>query len=484
MIKWGDFITESKIIELLLEGQCSATQNFLDKLEQISDRSGVAEYLFSFFGGEIDIDFNLSQNYIDITDKEDMITFLPDSRAQRHSGGDLFKVNGRSEMAVGRFARRFISEVNKNIRFSDKEFEEFVNLYKSSSKNESYFKLVSGNEIIKCYNEENYASTNGTLGGSCMATEECEDFFGIYTDNSQCRLLVYFDESNKVLGRALVWKISESPCNAEYFMDRVYTSRDSDVNRFVSYAEEKGWMYKLRMNAYEGDNILFRYKGEVVVGKLVIKLKDADFEVYPFMDTVRYVNREEKFASNVGSKGQIECNGTEGSDFSEECYICWGDGIVDSDCPNCNDGNETCDVCSGTGDTKCMKCHGEGLSNKQVDCSSCNGEGRVRRIIRRVVCTQCKGSGKINDFCDKCNGFGLVKCKKCSGDGEVDCKYCDATGKLNDVGCPSCAWHYLTLLKKLSDDNGYRIYRSKILEELEKEIKKAVSFYDKNKRKK
>ena len=76
------------------------------------------------------------------------------------------------------------------------------------------------------------------------------DYFDIYSENSKvCNLLIYFNENKKLLGRALIWKLKKSPCDAKYFMDRIYSSSDSDVLKFKQYADEQGWMYKYKQNS-------------------------------------------------------------------------------------------------------------------------------------------------------------------------------------------------------------------------------------------
>ena len=106
---------------------------------------------------------------------------------------------------------------------------------------------------------KNYFSSHGALGGSCMA-DEGKSTFRVYTENQKkVQLLILIDGDGKIHGRALVWKLKESPCEAKYFMDRVYTNRDSDVNRFKDFANNEGWFYKKKMNSHVDDNVLFVY---------------------------------------------------------------------------------------------------------------------------------------------------------------------------------------------------------------------------------
>ena len=96
---------------------------------------------------------------------------------------------------------------------------------------------------------KNYYSSHGALGGSCMADEEKDTFKIYYKNDKKVQLLIYVDNNDKIHGRALLWKLNTSPCDAKYFMDRVYTNADSDVIKFKNFAEEKGFLYKQKNNS-------------------------------------------------------------------------------------------------------------------------------------------------------------------------------------------------------------------------------------------
>jgi hypothetical protein len=73
-------------------------------------------------------------------------------------------------------------------------------------------------------------------------------------------------------------------------------------------------------------------------------------------------------------------------------------------------GQKICPVCKGDG-----KCSGHYLiyycKNGYLDCSKCNGSGKVSNNI----CTRCNGKGK--EKCGLCNGDG--KCRRCNGKGKI-----------------------------------------------------------------
>lgn len=432
--KYGDFILENKAAMLILEGNLVASQKFLSRLSTIKD-DPIAKILYDAFSTNYNIEKDLAQNWVDITDKEDTVTFMGDRPALKldNKPDDIFTSKSRNEIKVGRLARAILQELGHKV--VDKDIEIFVNTYKASKVDDSKrFELASGPIIKKYYHEKSYASRSGTLGDSCMRYDSCQTYFKIYTKNPDvCNLLVYLDENGKVLGRALVWKIhtieafnpkDQKPIElkVEYFMDRVYTSKDSDVVKFVNYAKSKGWLYKYKMTA-DSDEGLFVKLGDVtMLAKVVVKLNKAVFRRYPFVDTLSFCDGEE-YISNVGFAVNEEDEDSEegfimmdtGGD-SDTCSSCDGTGYEDYDDDNCR-------VCSGNGDVDCPNCRGGG----EEICQSCDGDGQL-------PCNTCHGDCDID--CRKCNGTGDLNCEKCNGDGYWKCKTCSGEGNMGE--CPTC----------------------------------------------
>jgi hypothetical protein len=405
--EYQDFIIKENI-KLILEGELCASGDFLLRIGNIK-KNKIAKVVYDLFDYEPYIDKNLTQNYIDVCG-EDEVTFISDTRLDRLYDTEEDDVNpytakGRGTIKIGRFISALLKnnlikdELPSDFKFNDKDIEEFVNLYKSSDLNSlKQFKLVSGDNISKWYDEDKYANQKGTLGGSCMKDVK-SSFFEIYTQNNKvCRLLILVDKNNKLLGRALVWKLYESPCEAEYFMDRVYVSNDSDVNRFINYAKENKWLYKYKMSADLKESVLFYYNEIPTIGKIVVKLKESVFLKYPFLDTLCFLNSKEKTLSNVGAKGDYVLGSTSGD--KERCSECGGDGKYD--CYSCDDGKVTCSECSGEGYIECDECNATGKIGKKT-CKSCE-DGYIE-------CEECEGKGKFT--CSDCNGD--TSCPECVG---------------------------------------------------------------------
>lgn len=224
-------------------------------------------------------------------------------------------------MKVGRIIK-YLSDL-LNLKPTNKDIEDFVNIYKSTNtENKNYFKLVSGDEILKYYKNKNIASDRGTLGSSCM-NNKSKKIFKIYTQNKDIvKLLVYLNEDGLLLGRSLVWKLENSPSDAEYFMDRVYTNSDSDVNRFIQFAIENDWMYKKIMNSDDGDSVYLLHKGIACNGEITVEL-EGDFTVYPYLDTLTFLHKDKNTLSNLPSK---DCYILNDYDDGEryQCYDCDG----------------------------------------------------------------------------------------------------------------------------------------------------------------
>ena len=132
------------------------------------------------------------------------------------------------------------------------------------------------------------------------------DYFDIYAQNSQVSLIILYGDNgslvdgkyqdDRIKGRAILWdcKINEMPAK---FMDRIYTTFDNDVELFKQYAEKNGWWYKKRQSMEPGEEIT---DGSVVKKATIeVKLDDANWDYYPYCDTICYINSDTGTACNV-----------------------------------------------------------------------------------------------------------------------------------------------------------------------------------------
>jgi hypothetical protein len=410
--KYSEFILEGRVCNLILENDMKASMEFMYKLEDIKDDSNIANIIYNLFDFETYIDEDLPQNWVSVTDKDDTISFLPDKKADKLNKDDDFEVayvvKGRSEMKIGRFARALLTNTEvinsldpddydlTKIEFTDKEYEDFVNLYKSTFvKLNTKFELVSGQRIKECYDVDNYKyESRGQLGNSCMKLDSCQEYFGIYTENPDvCRLLVLFD-GDKILGRAIVWKLDKSPCKSQYFMDRVYTSSDSDVIKFNNYCDKEGWMRKYKNNCDNLDSYYFIYKGETIMGEISVKLRNAEFDKYPFVDTLKHIVFTTPNVATISNTSTSVCDFMDSTDGDLSfCTTCQGDGELNG---------KECTECYGDGKNTCQECDGDGvilnISGDKKECKECEGTGGIK-------CIFCDGEGYLNGNCPDCVGM-------------------------------------------------------------------------------
>lgn len=200
----------------------------------------------------------------------------------------------RNPIRIGRLVRPLLRSAG--IAVVDRDIEEFTNQWKATydfaADALKQFDIVKGDSISYWYNSDRYLEGGGTLNNSCMA--EVEDYyFEIYTSNSQVSLVILYDDegqlqdgkytSSKIKGRAILWDAEINGNNVK-FMDRIYTTHDSDVELFKQFAQKNGWFYKdsqsMTPREYITDgNSKSKYE-------IVVKVDNADCDAYPYVDTM------------------------------------------------------------------------------------------------------------------------------------------------------------------------------------------------------
>jgi len=264
------------------------SDQFRSLLKKISDNKStdnetarvISEQLLS---SEAKKDILDTYTLIDITDKNDKISYVQTNRILRDSGlkdisglqpGPDYKFwrEGRTpEFGIGRWVRRVFADVIKS-PLTDPQIELFVNAYKSvyDSKDSVDLSVVQGEDIKTNYLEDNYVEIKGQLGNSCMRYERCQSYLDIYVQNPEvCKLLV-LKEGGKVKGRALLWILSDG----RKYIDRIYTIQDSDKNIFKDWAKKNGYDLTYDMTTSNED--------------IKVHLKVTSFSKYPYMDTFEY----------------------------------------------------------------------------------------------------------------------------------------------------------------------------------------------------
>lgn len=239
----------------------------------------IAKYIYDLYRNDTDVKTNV--NKVDISQyKNSEVTFLPDSQYQRIKDTSEVSNRTRSVGNIGRIIRQILKD-NK-FEFTDKELEDFINLYKARwDKDYSGRKveIVKGDDILFWYNEDNYYSNSGTLGNSCMRSPGKNHFMKMYAENPDSVSLVILTHNNKLMGRSLLWKVGENSLGLDYFSDRIYYRFDSDATLIRDWVKDnvKGKIGFYDDGLDEDDD------------KIKIDLKKVKFDKYPYMDTFVYL---------------------------------------------------------------------------------------------------------------------------------------------------------------------------------------------------
>ena len=152
---------------------------------------------------------------------------------------------------------------------------------------------------------------------------------------------------------------------------------------------------------------------------------------------------------DCAGKGMIKCSYCLGKgELRKSCNKCSGHGTIREVCGSEIIGTENCSQCKGSGwydkyvgNYVCQECNGSSYRRNRdgdkVKCSCDNGF----RNTKRVECTKCNKSGKVNleraKYCDKkCNicfgdGFQMTACSNCNQTGMRPCTKCNSTGEVD-----------------------------------------------------
>jgi len=235
-------------------------------------------------------------NYIGVTDKIDVISYLPDSKVEYVESNDIDPFSdriGRVKLKIGRLVFKCFKKeiIDEYVRPTD--IEDFVNQFKSFfDLSNRRFEVVSGNDIKKFYLDRNYLLPDyGTLWKSCMRYHNRQPFLELYCVNPEkVKMLVLLsvqDGVEKVRGRAILWEEVEDMNDSKLkIMDRIYTIYDSDVLLFKNWAKENGYISKFFQNAKSQN--LFDINGERVILNLKVTLAQHKLLYYPYLDSFQF----------------------------------------------------------------------------------------------------------------------------------------------------------------------------------------------------
>ena len=149
---------------LVLEAFLNADSDFLSKLDKMSQQSNTSARIASLILSRIvDQEWvsaeDLKQDFFKTTDTNDKVSFAQKNRIK--DGVDPYTMAGRTDIKVGR-AIKYMANDLYDLTITDKQVEDFVNIYKAiPNQGESNFQFYIGDDIKNGYNTDNYYNRYG-----------------------------------------------------------------------------------------------------------------------------------------------------------------------------------------------------------------------------------------------------------------------------------------------------------------------------------
>jgi hypothetical protein len=315
---------ENKITNI---GKIKFSDSFLQFLRDGFDRSNICKVLL-----ENMMNLDVSKiNYI--TNRYDeYISYMPSNKTQEiNEDGSWIRKNRQQGKPSKIIRQLFTDDLLKLV--TDSDFEIFSNLYKSINNKQGQFKIVNGDEIRLWYSEQRYKSSQGTLNNSCMRYDNCQKFFGLYTENPDIiKMLVLLDEDGLLLGRALLWHTKDNI----NLMDRIYGS-DSTIQKFIMWAYDNNYYIKKQNN--NTVNSAFVNKEVEEKFNISIQLPNLNQNRFPYMDTFCFMDIGKTTLTNDSSiyldGYELRCTGgslskrvddEEDDDYDDDTRCCYVSG--------------------------------------------------------------------------------------------------------------------------------------------------------------
>jgi hypothetical protein len=291
---------EHPISKRLLDAEIDKTESFKYTYIDLDDK-GIDQVSFMTVTKAIEAiidDKNLN--------KTDDVTISNDLFKSYNNDNTIVYSKKRSSTSIGRLIVKLFSNEFEAGGKPGEDIQSFSDKFKSK-RDIKQLELVHGSDIVHYYNENQYAIKSdeykGSLGGSCMRYDYCEDYTQFYTDNEDVvSLLILKDIENedKIRGRALVWKLSEP--SGRTYMDRIYTVNVYDEELFKSYAKNEGWLYKSSQSMSSNEEIYDTLTDEKDYLILVVSnVNESSTEEYPYMDTLKYFDTVSQTLTNSDS---------------------------------------------------------------------------------------------------------------------------------------------------------------------------------------
>ena len=459
--KYNDFITES----LILESDVIYSNLFRQALSKLD--SPISKSLLDIENK----DYNVQSNYFDVnTEKNDVVSFIPDRKAQEI-------LRGSKEMV------RFVGSGGGWLKHSESNVVIFGKLGYTPSGDEPY---KPNSRDIGEIEKKVVSETSGKtwVWVKFKDADGNEKGEGVYNleklrniDDPKLKEVWSKNRQEIKIGRAVraLLKIAEVDFvdkDIEDFVNKYKSAIDIINDKFRLFELISGeyishWYKYSNYDSQNGTlgnscmkNVPSRYfsiymENPEVCKLVILKSEDDDTKIVgrailwtttdgnQFLDRI-YTNNESdvqlfrdwakenqiysKYYNNSGDNPYVyDFNGEKVTWDKIEVRVKSGE----------YDGYPYLDTLKyfdhSTGKLSTNKSYGdwtlESTGGDAISCESCDGSGRT-------TCYNCDGDGDVE--CRECDGEGDVNCDECGGEGDVDCGNCDGSGTIEGSECPDC----------------------------------------------
>jgi len=236
-------------------------------------------------------------NYVSCRETKGLISFTPFGKTIQLTDDNKWSRVGRQTCKPARFAREFLNPRLVK-RLNDKHFALFATKFKTFEDAEEL--IFEQSTFPVAYDDSNFIRETG----SCMSKKDVKPF---YTKFDCFPLVARRKLDGKLVGRAIIWNDvdlihtksghSEIVVSNHVFMDRIYANTVECQEAFLQYANNHGMLHRSANSGNEfrlGDT---RYS----VNDCFLKTKPKkgtkldDIDDYPYIDTFRYGDCDDKF---------------------------------------------------------------------------------------------------------------------------------------------------------------------------------------------
>ena len=295
----------SKIIKI--------SEGFSELLQKIKSSSTVANLILesSKEGHTLPV-INNGIDYLSISEADsNKISYLNCDRINSIDEGNFWSSGKRYHILPGKIISKLFDKSIMDF-ITPKDVEIFSNVYRSSQvENKVKFEVVKGESIKHYYNYNTYnrnvhGDLCGSLGGSCMKHDRCQEYFSIYVDNKEISLLCLLDKNdNSLIGRALLWDIEAVDKNSEKkpfkIMDRIYTINDDFyTSMFKNWAINNNYYYKQEQSF--SNSVWFEKDSKKIDLYLSVNL-NINCKYFPYLDTFKFIDINNSVLYNYPIEG-------------------------------------------------------------------------------------------------------------------------------------------------------------------------------------